>query len=70
MIFSELIYDTCNPLFQLGHKGVDSLGSSIQMRLHINWTFFFEIQTHLNANKETSQDADGCVGGCWRTGSH
>lgn len=24
MIFSELIYDTCNPLFQLGHKGVDS----------------------------------------------
>lgn len=31
--------------------------------------FFFEIQTHLNANKETSQDADGCVGGCWRTGS-
>lgn len=41
MIFSELTYDTCNPLFQLGHKGVDSLGSSIQIRLHINWTFFF-----------------------------
>lgn len=65
----------CNPLFQLVHKSVDSLGSSIQIRLHINWTFFFwnsnaEVGTHLNANKETiSQDADGCVGGSWRTGS-